>query len=114
MSAEAIALNPSFGDRHFRLWHGTQDEIELSIESKMGLSFYNSPTGEEGANVLFVAAEFANQHHYEDNRQSDQREHEEKSEAHHGVCLLSCLSAFSINSARKGLIKVGQRPREDC
>ena len=60
MSAEAIALNPSFGDRHFRLWHGTQDEIELSIESKMGLSFYNSPTGEEGANVLIVAAEFAN------------------------------------------------------
>lgn len=40
--------------------------------------------GREDATLLFIIAQFAHQHYNEDNWQNQQREHEEKSEAHHG------------------------------
>jgi len=46
--------------------------------------------------LLFIAAEFAYQHRYENYWQSKQNEHEEKSEAHHGNCLLSCLIVLTV------------------
>jgi len=69
----------------------------IQFKIKKGCPFWNSPTGGEGAIVLFaIAAEFAYQHYYKDNWQSYQNKHEEKSEAHHDICLLSCLSNPSI------------------
>jgi hypothetical protein len=68
-----------------------------------GLSFLEQPVGGECAIVLFVAAEFTHQHYDKDNWQSDQSKHEEKSEAHHGICLLSF---FSLSSVYMGLVKV--------
>ena len=69
----------------------------------MGLSFEDSPVREASAIVLFIAAEFTYQHYYKDNWKSDQSKHEEKSKAHHGVCLLSFFSLFSVYM---GLVKV--------
>jgi len=63
----------------------------LSRGNKIGLSFEDSPAGGEDVTVLFVAAEFGYQYHYDDNWQSDQREYEKNSKAHHGVCLLAYL-----------------------
>lgn len=65
--------------------------VQAFVINKKGLSKKDSPREEgEDAIVLFVAAQFAHQHDYEDNWQSNQGEHEENSEAHHGICLLSC------------------------
>lgn len=54
--------------------------------------FLGQPQQEDGADaiVLFVAAEFVHQQYHKDNWQSDQSQHEEKSKAHHSICLLSC------------------------
>lgn len=84
-----------------------------SRRNKIGLSFEDSPVGGEDANTLFIFTKFAckrrYQYHYEDNWHSDQSKHEEKSKAHHNICLLSRLYDFSINVVCKGLIKLGQR-----
>ena len=71
----------------------------LFVPNKKGavLFVWNSPTVGEGAIVLFaIAAEFAYQHYYKDNWKSDQSKHEEKSKAHHDICILSCFILLSV------------------
>lgn len=57
---------------------------------KKGLPQEDSPALGKDAILLFAVAEFIHQNHCEDYWQKKQREHEEKSKAHHGNCLLSC------------------------
>ena len=63
--------------------------------------------------MLLIAAEFGYQYHYDDNWQSDQREHEENSKAHHGEVSPFVCYVFSINNLCKEMVKMGQRSLED-
>ncbi len=66
-------------------------EIGSPAQNEKGaVSFRDSPSVGGGATVLLVAAVFAHQCHHEDNWQSNQSKHEEKSKAHHREHLLSC------------------------
>jgi len=62
---KTIAPNTPFRDRHFRL-------SNCLFAKKTGLpQKKDSPAGGGGAIVLFFATEFADQHSYENNWQSD-------------------------------------------